>query len=87
MCLAVPAKVKSITKDAATVDFGGVAREISLGILSGVKKGDYVLVHAGFAIGKVKKEEAEDTLKVLKELKGAVKEDTQSQRIRRSVIK
>lgn len=69
MCLAVPAKVKDIEKSSAVVDFGGVSRQISLGILSGVKKGDYVLVHAGFAIGKVDRVEAEDTLKLLEELK------------------
>jgi hydrogenase expression/formation protein HypC len=69
MCLAVPAKVKDIKKDRATVDFGGVRKEISLGILSAVKKDDYVLVHAGFAIGKVKREEAEDTLRILQEIK------------------
>jgi len=69
MCLATPAKIKSIKQNNAIVDFGGVSREISLGILSGAKKGDYVLVHAGFAIGKVEKAEAEDTLKALEELK------------------
>jgi hydrogenase expression/formation protein HypC len=69
MCLAVPAKVKDIKKSSAIVDFGGVSREISLGILSGVKRDDYVLVHAGFAIGKVEKAEAEDTLKALQELR------------------
>ena len=68
MCLAVPAKVKSIEKRVATVDFGGVTKKISLGIMSGVKKGDYVLVHAGFAIGKVGKAEAEDTRKVIDEI-------------------
>jgi len=72
MCLATPAKIKSVKRNNAIVDFGGVSREISLGILSGVKKGDYVLVHAGFAIGKVKKTEAEDTLKALEELKEAL---------------
>ncbi len=72
MCLATPAKVKDIRKNTAIVDFGGVSREISLGILSGVKKNDYVLVHAGFAIGKVKVTEAEDTLKALQELKEAL---------------
>ena len=71
MCLATPARIKSIEKDTAVVDFGGVARKISLGILSGVKKGDYVLIHAGFAIGKVSREEAEDTARALKELKDA----------------
>ncbi len=72
MCLAVPAKVKDIKKSSAIVDFGGVSREISLGITSGVKKNDYVLVHAGFAIGKVEKAEAEDTLKALQELRDAL---------------
>jgi hydrogenase expression/formation protein HypC len=72
MCLAVPAKIKSIEKGAAIVDFGGASRKISLGVLSGVKKDDYVLIHAGFAIGKLKKEEAEDTLKALGELRDAV---------------
>jgi hydrogenase expression/formation protein HypC len=72
MCLAVPAKVKKIKQDNAIVDFGGVSREISLGILSGVKTGDYVLVHAGFAIGKVKRQEAEDSLKALQELRKAL---------------
>ena len=69
MCLAVPAKVKAINKDKALVDFGGVRKEISLGILDGVKAGDYVLIHAGFAIGKVTKQDAHDTLGALKELK------------------
>lgn len=72
MCLAASAKVEKINKDKATVNFGGVRKEISLGILSGVHKGDYVLVHAGFAIGKVKESEAKDTLKALQELKEAL---------------
>ena len=71
MCLAVPAKIKSIEKDMAVADFGGIARKISLGVMSGVKKGDYVLVHAGFAIGKVDKKEAVNIKKALKELKEA----------------
>ncbi|MBU3933243.1 MAG: HypC/HybG/HupF family hydrogenase formation chaperone [Candidatus Omnitrophica bacterium] len=69
MCLAVPAKVNTLKNDSALVDFGGVFKEISLGILKGVKKGDYVLIHAGFAIGKLKAAEAEDTLRALEELK------------------
>jgi len=69
MCLAVPAEIKSVKKDRATVDFGGVRKEVSLGILDGVKAGDYVLVHAGFAIGKVSKREADDSRKALEELR------------------
>lgn len=72
MCLAVPAKVKNVEKKEALVDFGGVQKRISLGILNGVKKGDYVLIHAGFAIGKVDKLEAEDSLKALAELRKAI---------------
>ena len=74
MCLAVPAKIKTIDKDRALVDFGGVKKNISLGILNGVKAGDYVLVHAGFAIGKVDKLEAEDTQRALEELREVAKE-------------
>ena len=74
MRLAVPAKVKEIEKNTAVVNFGGVRKSISLGILDDVKKGDYVLVHAGFAIGKVEKAEAEDTLKALEELKRVAKD-------------
>jgi len=69
MCLAVPARVKSVEGSSAVVDFGGVSKTISLGILNGVKKGDYLLIHAGFAIGKVKEQEAQDTLKALQELR------------------
>ena len=68
MCLAVPGKVKKIEEKVATVDFGGVEKKVSLGILDGVKKGDFVLIHAGFAIGKVGKKDAEDIKKAIKEL-------------------
>ncbi len=74
MCLATPARIKNIDKDIAVVDFGGVTKEISLGILSGAQPGDYVLVHAGFAIGKLKKAEAENTLRALQELREAAHE-------------
>lgn len=75
MCLAIPAKIKSIDKDRAIVDFGGVQKCISLGILNGVKEGDYVLVHAGFAIGKVSKQDADDTSRALQELKDVVRDE------------
>ncbi|MBN2120620.1 MAG: HypC/HybG/HupF family hydrogenase formation chaperone [Candidatus Omnitrophica bacterium] len=75
MCLAVPAEVKNIDKNLAFVDFGGVTKKVSIGILKDVNVGDYVLVHAGFAIGKLEKEEAQDTLKLLKEVKKALEDD------------
>ena len=74
MCLAVPAKIRTIDKDQALVDFGGVTKKISLGILSDVKVGEYVLVHAGFAIGKLEAQEAQDTIKIFKELEKALEE-------------
>ena len=73
MCLAVPARVEKMEKETAVVDFGGVRKKVSLGVLSGVKEGDHVLVHAGFAIGKVNRSEAEDIFKALEELKKAMK--------------
>ena len=69
MCLAVPAKIKTIDGSSAVVDFGGVTKTVSLGIIQNAKEGDYVLIHAGFAIGKVKPRDAQDTLKALRELK------------------
>ena len=73
MCLAVPAKIRKVEGKTAVADFGGVRKKISLGILNSVKKGDHVLVHAGFAIGKVKKSEAEDVMKALQELKDVMR--------------
>ena len=71
MCLAIPGKVLKIDGQVAAVDFGGARREIKLDLLKNVHDGDYVLVHAGFAIGKVSRPEAEDTLEALDELKKA----------------
>ncbi|MFX1473991.1 MAG: HypC/HybG/HupF family hydrogenase formation chaperone [Promethearchaeota archaeon] len=62
MCLAIPARIISIEEDKATVDFGGVTRVISLALLPDTVVGDYVLVHTGYAIQKVDREEAEKTL-------------------------
>jgi hydrogenase expression/formation protein HypC len=50
MCLAVPARIVSITGDLATIDLGGVSREASLSLTPEARVGDYVLLHAGFAI-------------------------------------
>ena len=69
MCLAQPGKIKKIEHNTAVVDFGGITRSVSLGILTDVKINEYVLVHAGFAIGKVSKEEAEDTQQILNEIR------------------
>lgn len=69
MCLAIPGKIKSINEDkVAEVNFDGVIRTASLDMLPKAKIGDYVLVHAGFAIEVVDENEAQKTLDLLKEL-------------------
>lgn len=68
MCLAVPMKIIKIEDDIGTAELGGVKRRVSIALLEDVSIGDYVLIHAGFAIEKVKEEEAEDTLNFLREL-------------------
>ena len=68
MCLAIPARILSIEENKATVDFGGVTRVISLALLPDTVIGDYVLVHTGYAIQKVDREEAEKTLDLWRQI-------------------
>ena len=70
MCLAVPMKVIKIEGEEAVVELEGVKKEISLTLLDDVRVGDYVLIHAGFAIQKVDEKEAEETLELLREISG-----------------
>jgi hydrogenase expression/formation protein HypC len=65
MCLSVPGKILEIKGNMAKVDVGGFLREISLDLCPDVSIGEYVLIHAGFAIQKVDEEEAEETLDLL----------------------
>jgi len=67
MCLAVPAEVKSIDGHNATVDYGGVSRTANISLVE-AKVGDFVIVHAGYAIQVLDKEEAERTLDIFKEM-------------------
>ena len=68
MCLAIPALIKKINGTQAIADIEGITREISLDLTPGAKVGDYVLLHTGYAIGIIDTEEAEETLKLIKEL-------------------
>ena len=70
MCLAIPAKVLEIADVTARVEIGGNVREANLSLVEGVNVGDYVMLHAGFAIAKYEPEEAERTLKLLREAFG-----------------
>jgi len=66
MCLGVPMQVKTITDDLAICEIDGVQREASLMLVDGVQVGDYVLIHAGFAIEKIDEAEAQLTLDALR---------------------
>jgi len=64
MCLAIPAKIMSVKADTAQVDFGeGVLREVNVALVK-VNVGDYVLVHAGYAIQVLDEKEALETLRL-----------------------
>lgn len=67
MCLGVPMQVLAIEAETAVCEIDGVRREASLMMVDGVAVGDYVLIHAGFAIEKIEPAEAEETLRVLRE--------------------
>ena len=67
MCLAIPSKITRIENEMATIDVDGVRREASLLLLEDAGVGDYVIVHAGFAIQKIDETAALETLKFLKE--------------------
>ena len=69
MCLAIPAKVAALEEgNLATVDILGVTREISVDLTPPAQVGDYVLVHAGFAIEVVDADYAKETIELVKQL-------------------
>jgi hydrogenase expression/formation protein HypC len=79
VCLAVPGKVTSIDDSnpelkMANVNFSGVSKEVCVQWLPDVKIGDYVLVHVGFALNKIDEKDAEETLKILREM-GDIEEE------------
>ncbi len=67
MCLALPAEIVEIDPvlDNATVSLEGVKKQISLALVEDVAVGDFVLVHVGYALSKVSREEAEKTLQLM----------------------
>jgi hydrogenase expression/formation protein HypC len=68
VCLAIPAKVLEVKGDVAKVDFGeGVAREVNV-MLVDAKVGEYVLVHAGYAIEKLDQKAAQESLNMWREI-------------------
>lgn len=68
MCLAIPAKIMSLQGEKAQVDFGqGVLRDVNVSLVK-AKLGDYVLIHAGYAIQVLEEQDALETLKLWNEI-------------------
>ncbi len=79
MCLAIPGKIVSIDSSnpelkMAKVNFGGIIKEACVQFLDDVSVGEYVIVHAGYALNKVNAEEAEETVRFLNELNNLLDE-------------
>ncbi len=72
MCLSIPAKIVSIDGSMAEVSVGGSLFKAGLHMIKDAKIGDYILLHAGFAIQKISEQEATDTLKILREMDDAL---------------
>ncbi|MBN2046776.1 MAG: HypC/HybG/HupF family hydrogenase formation chaperone [Anaerolineaceae bacterium] len=72
MCLAVPGKIVEINQDGGLrmckVDFGGVIQDACIETLPEAKIGDYIIVHAGFALNVLSEEEAQETLEAFRQL-------------------
>ena len=66
MCIAIPSRIVQIHDNMATIDVDGVQRETSLLLLEDAHVGDYVIVHAGFAIQRLDEEAALETLRLLR---------------------
>jgi hydrogenase expression/formation protein HypC len=67
MCLAIPSKIVEIKDQMAVIDVAGVTRQASLLLLEDAAIGDYVIVHAGFAIEKIDEQAAQESIDLLRE--------------------
>ncbi len=72
MCLAIPMKITKIDGLTATGEASGLLQDIRIDFLEDVKSGDYVMVHAGFAIQKMTEQEALENLELLEEIRDAL---------------
>ena len=76
MCLAIPGKIETLDSDnLATVDIMGVSRSVSVDLTPNAQVGDYVLVHAGFAIEIVDAKYAQETIDLIKDFPDMVNEE------------
>ncbi|MEJ2307294.1 MAG: HypC/HybG/HupF family hydrogenase formation chaperone [candidate division WOR-3 bacterium] len=68
MCLAIPMKLIKIEGNKGVVELSGIQKEVSLNLLTNVKVGDYLIIHAGFALEKLNEKEAKETLSIWEEI-------------------
>lgn len=72
MCLAVPLKLKSVSRPHAVGEAGGLSQDVRIDFVEDVSPGDYVIVHAGFAIQKMTEAEALENIRFLEEIRNAL---------------
>lgn len=72
MCLAMPMKIKKINGSSAECEAGGPTQTVRVDFIQNACPGDYVMVHAGFAIEKMSEKEARDNMELLEEIKHAL---------------
>jgi hydrogenase expression/formation protein HypC len=73
MCLAIPGKVLKTEGESAEIEFEGLRRKVNIMLVPDIKKGEYCLVHAGFAIEKIDRKYAMETQKYLEDMNAAAK--------------
>lgn len=78
MCLAIPSKIVAIDDGIGTIDVDGVRRRISLMLIEAPQVGDWVIVHAGFALHKIDEQTAMESLQILKETLALVENGARS---------
>lgn len=74
MCLSIPAKIVSIDGNMAEVSAGGAIFRAGLQMIEDARVGDYILLHAGFAIQKINEKEAEETIRLFEEMNNSLNE-------------
>ncbi|MEI8224660.1 MAG: HypC/HybG/HupF family hydrogenase formation chaperone [Bacteroidota bacterium] len=74
MCLSIPARIVSIDGSMAEVSAGGAIFNAGLHMIEDAKVGDYILLHAGFAIQKISEKEAAETIKIFEEMNNSLNE-------------
>jgi hydrogenase expression/formation protein HypC len=68
MCIGVPVKIVKIYGNNGIAEYGGVKRKVGLQLIEDINVGDWVILHAGFAITKLDEQQAEETLQLLKQV-------------------